>query len=1572
MLGKVGSYMKLKKLIALLLCLVTVMGTIPMSIGAEETATADETEYSFNEMFDFNSMTTSTTANAASIGTMISDTSMFSTSFFNGTSGLSYVDKDGNGDMALKLTNTHGFLLNDTKLALLKTPFVLEYDVRFEKIGGNSNTVQFIGGTNSSDEKRTALMPTKIDTNVGNVTYATEQNLSSFKYPTTGYSSNLPVDSNTWYHYAFYIDTVKNTVSAYRDGICIWTATLGAFPATSTYDYIRFYSGNTNTIAYFDNIHIQSLRDKRFNGVLDFENATFGTDETSQTATPAILNNDFGYENMFNVTANDTYTKIIKDGESNYLEISSNGVKFANGGNLFINDLSDRLGYQSWTVSFDWYSAGTKDANDAEVKFSTVDQTLLAIRGSSASGLFVVNSDGQVRKPTSNSGSGVYLSPKTWYKIIVDYDVTTKTCNMRILGNGMKDKGGNSLGSSVKFDPFTLDVAALGYTHFRFGYNWDTNMYFKYYLDNIAFTSSDKLDITLDFEEGKNGVDFSPSNASIGGAYTYSAINGQAFTKELPTSYASKFKYVDDANGNTFLGSYVGHEGSFINIYDTTLYTLSKKFVMSFDFMINEKTTTYTMATWRTSKVNVPLWIIQTTTDGKAYLRIKTNLTGSSYAQNTPYLTSGTWYNFATIIDPVEKTAEFYMGGLDTEPIYKTTFTHDISAAEWSSFSIGPGSNTLSDGNNDYIGYDNIRIYTIDETVESTETDVNMSVLPVNGVIVESDFEGFAAGTAMSSQVWNTIAPFGVNATDGIVVEANGNKHFQPVSGSGATSFNISSYKSSPYLDGVIAIESDFTLSDNSANSGNLVIAALKRVGTDGKTVNAPLLTADNNGKLTVATHSIDYTLPTEAVRIRLELSYFFHTVNLYVNGDAIATGIPLKVDTTLTTSPSYFTDGLGNTYNFPFTGYGYYYAFDGKGIQIKDQNGKKTVIPHYYENYGFAASLSYIKDSIEMFGASADEAWSFAMDNLKIYLDKDADIYYNGFDSWDSEVVAKNTSSDSAPTTVASPFSQSNAKFIDDNGNRVLSTVSDTSESYNAAFFIKDHNSVLNGKTFVLEFDIKYNPDFELLSFSTNSTAILTTLTWQHMLRLYPDGGYEVNSNNDGSSVDYFKANDWSRVQVVFSPNASGESHTGRFYVDGVLVSKTAGCSLLNTLRIGVEANSYDAKFDNIRIYISDKPDAYEPVIKGSLEGKSLLSLEVSKRDSLEKLMANNKNGVVWNFKKFNTTVKNINGSYVNVLLDKGDFVRVVHNQITNTTPFNIFVNKATLEGHKQYVFETEIRYTCPTGFELEVISVFDSATQSKDKLVYILGTSREIVFNRNGFTYSLTDADGNKLYAEDVTADATKFTKIAVIVDEKAGNYSVYVNDRVAYYNYGGDIITATEIDIDKTPVFEPSGLVSQTTSNISLLNMSTSTSSDAFLDIKSANLYVLRNGVAPCVVSTQSKIEALECDVRFIAPIDMLYGTEVGFDVLIDSSESYDVIRSSNTVYSSIKAFDQEKNEERDFTADELGGTFLALITVKGVPVVDTVTYTVTPFVIIGDSKIYNESFTVTYKDGKVVTE
>jgi len=174
--------MKAKKLISLLLCFVMIVGILPMTVTAEETATVAETEeVKFNLFLDFNQMETATTANATSFTAAAGEETHFTFSHYNGTGGLSFVERDSNGDMALRTTNNHGLMIKDPQSLLAQYSFVFEYDVRFEKVAAGYNTVQFSFKNNAGTQVKTGLMPINANKLTGT---------DGKKYPATYHMSN--------------------------------------------------------------------------------------------------------------------------------------------------------------------------------------------------------------------------------------------------------------------------------------------------------------------------------------------------------------------------------------------------------------------------------------------------------------------------------------------------------------------------------------------------------------------------------------------------------------------------------------------------------------------------------------------------------------------------------------------------------------------------------------------------------------------------------------------------------------------------------------------------------------------------------------------------------------------------------------------------------------------------------------------------------------------------------------------------------------------------------------------------------------------------------------------------------------------------------------------------------------------------------------------------------------------------------------------------------------------------------------------------------------------------------------
>ena len=1532
--------MKTTRIIALLLCLVMVIGYAPMAISAEG-KTLPTGKVEFDELIDFETGTVGNQVDVNDLNATINQPTLFKVEYAVTTSadsgkhtGRTYARATEDDSIALRSYGGRGIFVEDTTLALLSNNFVIEFDANVDVMYDQHYTYVGWYVNDGTEDKRASLMAINpAGSSEDGVTYPGSYSQSGGLLSKPSQTCSI-MKEDTWHHFTFYFNIDGKTVNAYRDGVLLYTTSL-VIPTTAVSSKIFFHSGANwkGTAIYYDNIHIKSLHD--IDVSLDFE-----TSDLSATAAglTAELDDEFITVPHYIEALNTIETA----GTDNYLtiKVDSHNLQTADYkcANFFIEDRALRLSYRPWILSFDWKAPGTVKG-DQQVDFTTSGHGFVtfkhdAINGGnkgSTTSLLGIGSDGKLM--FGSTPSSVVAKVNTWYRFNIVYNPQTHKADIYMDGKLVGSTPINTEGSAANL--------------LRFGYSW-SGLYYKHSFDNISLKTYDigaPLDIYVDFENGTAGEALIPADLSYGGLLTY----GTKYEKgsfNTGKNALSSIKYVKEENGNTVIKT--TDVNTAVEIVDASNRTLKEKFVVSFDMKFAQwYKSDYTMTRWVTSSGTKGVFVLSSA--GKLCLR--SGLTGGY--SGIKQLELNTWYNLAVVIDPVNKTASFYVDGLDTTPIYTTTCP-DVTADTYSAFALAPAS---------YEAYiDNFRVYTVENTAEKAEYPDSFitAELPADKVFVNTDFESFGA-TEITASAFDGVAPFKAAQANGIVTEVDGNKYLQS-NGNGALSFNVSSTVSTPIENGVMAIETDFTFGDNSANGGNLAIASIRRVNGNGAVINAPLVTVDKDGTVTVASQATAYKLPAETVKMRIEFSYAFHTVNLYVNGKAIATGIPLSVALPMTLiSTSVFTDATGTEYQLPYTGSAFDYIINKDGTIAKSANGKTLYRLKTYENYKFAESAAYIKDYVDMFeGKASADSWSFAIDNLKIYMDDDADLLTLGFDGW------TNSTAPNSEPTVQNVYKRADGdlNIIDYNGNMVASTAPN---KYEGSLHINEKIGYLLDKTYVFEFDMTFNEELEDISLNDTSILAYTKNTWRNILRLNNKG--EVISDNGSTVFTTMTKDKWTKVQVLVAPGANG-TKVGHVYIDGIKALTTGALYGEMQFRIGNEGSlNYDMKWDNVRIYLADVPDAYEPTISGTLDGNKLIQLDVFDDAELEAVMANTKEGVQWNFKDFDTTALDINGSTVNVLLKKDGYVRVNHLNLKDSSDYNITVMRAALEGHKQYVIETEIRYYCSTGFDLEVATIFDAETQTYDKLLYIPGASGEICFNRNGYSYPLTDALGNKLYAEAVTEDATEFTKLALIVDEEAGTYSIYVNDAIAYFDCDGVLTTASAIEIDKTKLAStstPDSLMS----TIVINNISASSSATALLDIKSVNLYALRTGVAPYVMATQSKTEATTYDVRFIAALDMLYGKEVGFEVTTTHDGSKELTRTSNLVYSSIKAYDEETDTERDFSAEEFDGTYLATLTVNKIAVVDTVVITVKPFIIIGDSKIYNESFTVTYSQGEVI--
>ena len=468
--------MKARKLIALLLCLIMVVGILPISAVAEETATVAENsdEIKFDLLIDFNTVKTTDTANGASFDALIAGNEHFTANHHGGTSGLSYVDR-GDGDMALRTTSSHGIRINDTGLILKDVSFVLEYDVRFEHVAGGFNTAQLCF-TDNGAATNTALAPI----NTANVegtggkkypsTYAfsSDQNIGSTTYP-TGVAKNLIVYPDQWYHYAFYINSTKNTIVAYRDGEKIWSSTLLALPDTMTDCYARFHSGASGSITYYDNIHIQSLNSIDAKIGIDFEEIELAEGKTPINATSDMLNDIIGSGHFKFPYVHATHTTIETDGTNNYIVGQSVGKSWAADGALRsffqLSGKAGSLASQSWKLAFDMCLPGVKNASGTEVLSNYTVTFLSLIADGTGNSIFTVTKNGELGRTGDKNHSQSLIKKGEWNRIFASYNANTQKIAFALIN---KTSGYVDLGS---YD-FKPDKNATD-TFFRFGYGYE-------------------------------------------------------------------------------------------------------------------------------------------------------------------------------------------------------------------------------------------------------------------------------------------------------------------------------------------------------------------------------------------------------------------------------------------------------------------------------------------------------------------------------------------------------------------------------------------------------------------------------------------------------------------------------------------------------------------------------------------------------------------------------------------------------------------------------------------------------------------------------------------------------------------------------------------------------------------------------------------------------------------------------------------------------------------------------------------------------------------------------------------
>ena len=279
----------------------------------------------------------------------------------------------------------------------------------------------------------------------------------------------------------------------------------------------------------------------------------------------------------------------------------------------------------------------------------------------------------------------------------------------------------------------------------------------------------------------------------------------------------------------------------------------------------------------------------------------------------------------------------------------------------------------------------------------------------------------------------------------------------------------------------------------------------------------------------------------------------------------------------------------------------------------------------------------------------------------------------------------------------------------------------------------------------------------------------------------------------------------------------------------------------------------------------------------------------------------------------------------------------------------------------HNTFTLEMSVSYNDIHGSAVSLATVSDSNIDGgKTELLRAYGENakaertRALYFISESYNYFLYDKAGNLLHVADIGSG--KLTKIAFVVDAKSNRYAIYVNESPAYIREdaaeNGELKLAKDIPLG---MLEDSETFMRPT--LKLFEAPTEANSKYRLYVDDIRISSVKNGLAPVFDYYQDKPIGPTVAVRFLATVDMLYYDAVGFIVKGTNGGEKDL--RNNIVFSSVIAAD------KDVTAEDLGGRYIAPFTVTEIPDKGAVTFEVTPYVVFMGEIIMGEKSVIPYR-------
>lgn len=953
---------------------------------------------------------------------------------------------------------------------------------------------------------------------------------------------------------------------------------------------------------------------------------------------------------------------------------------------------------------------------------------------------------------------------------------------------------------------------------------------------------------------------------------------------------------------NTVLKTLIDTDGNTRGIFtlqDKELYLAKQPFEFSFDYRLNQLPSSW-------------LNLVRMNTNGKnvAILRLSntgriTNYTES--AQNIELNVSGDktvavgiWNNFRLVINPVSGHIVCYLNNeLVCDYNINDVYT-DTTGMPLGVFE-NPTKMILE------ISSQYSKSVLIND---SCIDNVHIRTLPVREYtrvdIAKADFNGLSVGELTKDEFSSSSG--GLYATDisgNITVEGGtlGKHVLATITGGQGIKIDMT-HGYAPFAADVVSLGGNFTFT-SFGESGKLKLFSLSR---DGECCD--ILSISSNGSAFLGAVDCDFRFELDTTyNIKTLVSGLSGLASLYVNDELIYSGAPLG----LSISSLKCNDGSGEAFFYSSDRIMEYDFVDDNGELIRSVSGKVLKTSEYAD----FTKINWCEDELTIFGVDGQDSWTVVLDDLSVRREEKAYIYHSG--------------------------ASENVKLFDDT------------------------NGVLWGKNFIISGKIdssKMSNNTPIASINFGDETIILAYISSDGNIYKPDGitiiaSYNLDSVNDIAFAVSMKPWEYYVKSDDFVICVS-------LYVDETFVCKyTVGnISAKTNGKITFGSADSDLLFEDCKVYygLYLRQYAEEGSAVAEFNGYNALTINFEDESFFDLVDSDGVEYLDWNISRLGTTITDSDGATVTLSEyrqdESGNYLRLRRPESNVKPDAYMEYNLAALGScGEHYSIEMEIRYVDDVASSLDIATLYEKNLTGKLTLLSVHG-DRSLYFENNGMRYYLCNSSGTPLYVNSPSAES--FTSIGFVVDEASGHYSIWINEKNAYYYANG------EKSGEAVPAYKiPLRYVKQTSYTICdpvvrLFVASSNIASDSVADLDNLSIDVIRNGIAPSNVGYQT--DELGKAVRFIATVDSLYANTVGFEVIaksnIDGEKTY--VDTSNVVFSSIIA------QKEPIYAEDIGGRYITAISITNLKVAQY-TFVIRPFAEVFGERVYGEETVYEYNLG-----